>query len=69
MFHTAGQIITTGRRRLCRLSNTWPWTRDLVDAFARLDTIHLDKLKFPKPEGRFRGRAYHVTNPLLNSLG
>lgn len=41
VFHTAGQIITTGRRRLCRLSNTWPWTRDLVDAFARLDTIRL----------------------------
>ena len=41
MFHTAGQIATTGRRRFCRLSRTWPWTRELVDAFARLDTIRL----------------------------
>lgn len=41
VFHTAGQIATTGRRPFCRLSNAWPWTRELVDAFARLDTIRL----------------------------
>jgi len=41
VFHTAGQIITTGRRRFCRLSNAWPWTLQLVTAFARLDTIRL----------------------------
>ena len=41
LFHTAGQIVTTGRRRFCRLSNTWPWTDQLVDAFDRLDTIRL----------------------------
>jgi len=41
LFHTAGQIATTGRQRFCRLSNDWPWTRELLDAFARLDTIHL----------------------------
>ncbi len=41
LFHTAGQIVTTGRRRFCRLSSTWPWTRELVDAFTRLDTIRL----------------------------
>ena len=34
-----------------------------------LATWTLDKLKIPKPEGRFRGRAYRVTDPLLNSLG
>jgi len=41
VFHTAGQIVTTGRQRFCRLSSAWPWTPDLVDAFARLDTIRL----------------------------
>jgi hypothetical protein len=41
LFHTAGQIATTGRQRFCRLSSNWPWTRELVDAFARLDTIRL----------------------------
>lgn len=41
LFHTAGQIVTTGRRRFCRLSNSWPWTTDLVAAFARLDTIRI----------------------------
>lgn len=41
LFHTAGQIATTGRQRFCRLSSHWPWTRELVDAFARLDTIRL----------------------------
>jgi Transposase DDE domain group 1 len=24
LFHTAGHLITTGRQRICRLSNTWP---------------------------------------------
>ncbi len=41
LFHTAGQIATTGRQRFCRLSSYWPWTRELVDAFARLNTIRL----------------------------
>lgn len=41
LFHTAGQIITTGRRRYCRMANTWPWTSDLITAFTRLDTIRL----------------------------
>ena len=41
LFHTAGQIATTSRQRFCRLSSYWPWTRQLVDAFARLDTIRL----------------------------
>jgi hypothetical protein len=39
LFHTAGQLITTGRRRICRLSNTWPWTTDLIAAFTRLNTL------------------------------
>jgi hypothetical protein len=41
VFHTAGQIATTGRRRFCRLSQAWPWSPALVNAFARLDTIRL----------------------------
>jgi Transposase DDE domain group 1 len=38
LFHTAGQIITTGRRRICRLSATWTWTDELVAAFTRVHT-------------------------------
>jgi len=41
LFHTAGHLVTTGRRRFCRLANHWPWTPDLVTAFTRLDTIRL----------------------------
>jgi hypothetical protein len=41
LFLTAGQIATTSRQRFCRLSNAWPWTPQLVNAFARLDTICL----------------------------
>ena len=41
LFHTAGHLATTGRQRFCRLSHDWPWTTDLVDAFAHLDTIRL----------------------------
>jgi hypothetical protein len=41
LFHTAGQIATAGRERFCRLSSNWPWTRERVNAFARLDTIRL----------------------------
>lgn len=41
LMHTAGHIVTTGRRRFCRLSDSWPWTTDLVTAFDRLHTIRL----------------------------
>lgn len=41
LFHTAGHLITTGRQRICRLSTTWPWTNDLVTAFARVRTLPL----------------------------
>jgi hypothetical protein len=41
LFHTAGHIITTGRQRICRLADDWPWTNQLVAAFERLDTIPL----------------------------
>lgn len=41
LFHTAGHLITTGRRRICRLSNTWPWTDQLITAFTRVHTLPL----------------------------
>jgi hypothetical protein len=39
LFHTAGHLVTTGRRTICRLSQSWPWTADLVSAFTRVRTI------------------------------
>ncbi len=41
LFHTAGHLATTGRQRFCRLSRDWPWSTDLVNAFARLDTVRI----------------------------
>jgi hypothetical protein len=41
LLHTAGHIVTTGRQRFCRLSDSWPWTTDLIAAFDRLHTIRL----------------------------
>lgn len=41
LFHTAGQIITSGRRRWLRLADTWPWTDQLVTAFERLHGLPL----------------------------
>ena len=36
---TAGTIATTGRRRYCRLADTWPWTRQLITAFERIHRL------------------------------
>lgn len=41
LLHTAGQIITTGRRRILRLADTWPWAPQLVAAYDRLGTLRL----------------------------
>lgn len=41
LFHTAARITTTARRRTCRLSNTWPWTADLITAFKRVHNLPL----------------------------
>jgi Transposase DDE domain group 1 len=41
LLHTAGQIITTGRRRILRLADTWPWGNELVTAFDRLAALPL----------------------------
>lgn len=36
LFSAAGQLVTTGRRRILRLAHHWPWTREIADALARL---------------------------------
>ena len=36
VLHTAGRVISSGRRRRLRLSRDWPWSRQLAAAFARL---------------------------------
>ena len=41
LFHTAGHLATTGRRRFCRLSRDWPWTTDLVTAFDRVHQLRM----------------------------
>jgi hypothetical protein len=41
LLHTAGHIITTARRRICRLANDWPWTNDLITAFTRVHNLPL----------------------------
>lgn len=35
LLHVAGAIITTGRQRVLRLADDWPWTPALINAFAR----------------------------------
>lgn len=41
LLHTAGVMITTGRRRLLRLADDWPWTDQLVAAFDQLHALPL----------------------------
>jgi len=41
LLHTAGTIATTGRRRYCRLADTWPWTRQIIAAFERIHQLPL----------------------------
>nr|WSW71326.1 IS1380 family transposase [Streptomyces sp. NBC_00995] len=36
LFTTAGQLVTTGRRRILRLAQHWPWTRHITAALERL---------------------------------
>ncbi|MBB6421121.1 hypothetical protein HDC93_006752 [Streptomyces sp. AK010] len=36
LFSVAGQLVTTGRRRILRLARHWPWTREITDALERL---------------------------------
>lgn len=41
LLHTGGQIITTGRRRIVRLADGWPWATQPITAFDRLTTFPL----------------------------
>ncbi|MFF3377801.1 IS1380 family transposase [Streptomyces sp. NPDC002680] len=36
LFSTAGQLVTTGRRRILRLARHWPWTSHITTALERL---------------------------------
>ncbi|MFM9616161.1 IS1380 family transposase [Streptomyces niveiscabiei] len=36
LFSAAGQLVTTGRRRILRLAHHWPWTRKITEALERL---------------------------------
>lgn len=41
LLHTGGQIVTTGRRRIVRLADGWPWANQLFAAFDRLAAFPL----------------------------
>ncbi|CAM5512181.1 hypothetical protein GCM10010345_85520 [Streptomyces canarius] len=36
LFTAAGQLVTTGRRRILRLARHWPWTHHITAALERL---------------------------------
>ncbi|WP_055596907.1 IS1380 family transposase [Streptomyces hirsutus] len=36
LFSVAGQLVTTGRRRILRLARHWPWTSEITGALERL---------------------------------
>ncbi len=36
LFSAAGQLATTGRRRILRLARHWPWTCEITAALERL---------------------------------
>jgi Transposase DDE domain group 1 len=40
LWHTAGKITTSGRRRTMHLDRTWPWAAALEQSFRRLDHLH-----------------------------
>jgi hypothetical protein len=39
LFHIAARVACTGRRVIVRVQQTWPWARELVDAFTRLRAL------------------------------
>jgi hypothetical protein len=41
LWHTAALIVSSGRRRFVRLPDNWPWARQLLDAFRRLEILAL----------------------------
>ena len=36
LLHAAGVIVSSGRRRVLRIAEGWPWAEELVTAFSRL---------------------------------
>jgi hypothetical protein len=40
LWHTAGKITTSGRRRTMHLDGTWPWAATLQQGFQRLGHLH-----------------------------
>lgn len=36
LFSAAAQLVTTGRHRILRLTQHWPWTGEITDALERL---------------------------------
>ena len=41
LLHTAAQIVRTGRQRMLRVSDDWPWADELVAAFDRVHNLTL----------------------------
>ncbi|WP_250405531.1 IS1380 family transposase [Streptomyces cellostaticus] len=39
LFSAAGQLVTTGRRRILRLARHWPWTYEITGALERLTLL------------------------------
>jgi hypothetical protein len=39
-WHTAGRLVSSGRRRTLRLDAHWPWATQLTEAFGRLERLH-----------------------------
>ncbi|SFK08682.1 Transposase DDE domain group 1 [Streptomyces pini] len=39
LFSAAGQLVTTGRRRILRLARHWPWTGHITAALERLTQL------------------------------
>lgn len=39
LFTAAGQLVTTGRRRILRLARHWPWTGHITAALDRLTQL------------------------------
>jgi hypothetical protein len=40
LWHTAGKITATGRRRTLHLDRTWPWAAALEKGYQRLGDLH-----------------------------
>ena len=41
LLHTAARLTHTGRQRVAKLADDWPWTPDLITAFQRVHNLPL----------------------------